>query len=256
MTFRAPRRLFKLFARIERAAARAQGKGYGEVTIEQEVRLLQSVLTAPPRLAIDVGGNVGDYTAELRRQNSILEIHAFEPSATNIERLKSRFASDTLFTLVPFALSDSTGSMTLFSDQPGSGMGSLTQRKLDHFNIAFETKESINTLRFEDYWQNHLRRRTIDLVKIDVEGHELAVLKGFGKALQATRVVQFEFGGTDIDTRTFFQDFWYLYKEAGFSIHRFTPFGLQAIVKYSESEECFAFTNFVAVNQRQPQSDG
>jgi FkbM family methyltransferase len=255
MTFKAPRRLFKLLGRIERAAAHAQGKGYSEVTIEQEVGLLLSVLPVPPRLAIDVGGNVGDYTAELRRQNPNLEIHTFEPSFTNIDRLKSRFESDVLFKLVPFALSDSAGSTTLFSDEPGSGMGSLTQRKLDHFNVAFETKESIKTLRFEDYWYRDLQSRPIDLVKIDVEGQELTVLKGFGKALRATQAVQFEFGGTDIDSRTFFQDFWYLFKEAGFSIFRFTPFGLHAIAKYSESDECFAFTNFVAVNQRQIHSD-
>lgn len=61
-------------------------------------------------------------------------------------------------------------------------MASLTQRKLDHLNIAFETTESIKTLRFEDCWFQELQNRPIDLVKIDVEGHELKVLKGFGKA--------------------------------------------------------------------------
>jgi hypothetical protein len=36
-------------------------------------------------------------------------------------------------------------------------MGSLTQRRLDHLNIAFETTESIKTLRFEDYWFQELK---------------------------------------------------------------------------------------------------
>lgn len=255
MTLKAPRHLFKLLGRIERAAAHAQGKGYDEVTIEREVKLLQSALTTRPRLAIDVGGNIGDYTAELRRQNPNLEIHTFEPSVTNIDKLKSRFKGDRLFNLAPFALSDLAGSTTLYSNEPGSGMGSLTQRTLDHLNIAFETTESIKTLRFEDYWFQELQNRPIDLVKIDVEGHELKVLRGFGKALWATQAVQFEFGGTDIDSRTFFQDFWRLFKESEFSVFRFTPFGLQAISEYSESHECFAFTNFVAVNQRQIHPD-
>lgn len=42
MTFKAPRHIFKLLGRMERAAAHAQGKGYDEVTIEQEVKLIQS----------------------------------------------------------------------------------------------------------------------------------------------------------------------------------------------------------------------
>ena len=118
-------------------------------------------------------------------------------------------------------------------------------------HIDFDTRETIRAIRFEDYWTEQLHGRALDMVKIDIEGHELAALKGFGLALAATRVIQFEFGGTDIDTRTFIQDFWYLFRDAGFRIYRFTPFGLQGIDHYSEREECFAFTNFVAVNQRQ-----
>src|ERR1700752_5294579 len=76
--------LFRILNFVERAAAYAQGKGYGAVTIEQEVRQLLLLLKTKPRLAIDVGGNVGDYTAELRRRNARLDIHTFEPSATNV----------------------------------------------------------------------------------------------------------------------------------------------------------------------------
>ncbi|MFN4276647.1 MAG: FkbM family methyltransferase [Ferrovibrio sp.] len=232
-------------------AARAQGKGYSSATLEQEIALLQSPLKPPPALAIDIGGNVGDYTAELRKRNAALEIHVFEPSRTNIDKLNARFKDDPLILVCPYALSENSGSATLYADHLGSGMGSLTQRRLKHFNIAFEAAETVETLRFEDYWKSHLHGRNIDLVKIDVEGHELTVLKGFGSAITVTKVVQFEFGGTDIDTRTYFQDFWYYFNEARFSLFRMTPYGLQKLTNYAESDECFVFTNFVAVNDRQ-----
>ncbi|WP_445778772.1 hypothetical protein [Shewanella sp.] len=45
------------------------------------------------------------------------------------------------------------------------------------------------------------------MIKIDIEGHELSVLKVFGAAIEATKVIQFEFGDCNIDTRTYFQDF-------------------------------------------------
>jgi len=136
----------------------------------------------------------------------------------------------------------------LFSDNPGSGMGSLTKRKLDHFNIAFEKSEAVEIIRFEEYWRENLEKRAIDLVKIDIEGHELNALRGFGDAINNTKVIQFEFGGCNIDTRTFFQDFWYFFNERNFAIFRITPFGSQYIDKYRESAEFFSTTNFLAVN--------
>ncbi len=249
MAFTAPKPFFKALNFIERVAAYAQGKGYGAATIEQEVDLLQSFLKEKPKLAIDIGGNVGNYTTQLRRKNPDLEIHTFEPSAANIEKLNVRFKNDSLINLVPVALSENAGAATLFSNAPGSGLASLTKRRLDHFNIAFDTSETITTSRFEDYWKEQLQKRPLDIVKIDVEGHEFAVLKGFGEALKATRVLQFEFGGSNIDTRSYFQDFWYFFEEQAFDIYRITPFGSEKITQYTESQEFFSTTNYLAVNK-------
>lgn len=35
--------------------------------------------------------------------------------------------------------------------------------------------------------------------------------------------VTFEFGGCNIDTRTYFQDYWYFFKTFGFRVFRITP---------------------------------
>jgi FkbM family methyltransferase len=241
---------FRLLYLIERAAAYGQGKGYGAASIEQEIKLLQRQLDVVPRLAIDIGGHVGNYTAELRKRNPDLEIHTFEPSPVNVAKLRDRFKSDKSVHVVPFALSDAAGLLTLHSNEAGSALGSLTERRLDHFGIGFGVTESIDAIRFEDYWKTTLGSRPLDLVKIDVEGHELPVLNGFGGALQAARMVQFEFGGCNIDTRTYFQDFWYFFKDKGFALQRITPFGSQPIDRYKEFEETFSATNFIAVNRR------
>ena len=149
----------------------------------------------------------------------------------------------------PFAISDSVGAATLYSDNSGSGLASLTQRKLNHFGVDFSVKESIEVIRFEDYWYKVLHERRLDIVKIDIEGHELAALTGFGKAISFTSVLQFEFGGCNIDTRTFFQDFWYFFKEHEFDLYRITPLGLDRIFRYREIDEFFSTTNFIAVNR-------
>jgi len=59
-------------------------------------------------------------------------------------------------------------------------------------------------------------------------------------------VIQFEFGGCNIDTRIFFQDFWYFFKNNNFEIYRITPFGAAHKECYREFEECFLTTNYLA----------
>lgn len=239
----------ELAQHVEKLAQNIQGKGYGAASINQENELVHKLLGKKPNLAIDIGGNIGEYTAELRQRNPNLEIHTFEPSTTNIQKLNARFGSDKLIKVLPFAVSDKKGSATLFSNEAGSGLGSLTQRKLEHFNIDFNVTEAIGTIRLEDYWKSDLNERALDIVKIDIEGHELAALKGFGKAIDSTSVIQFEFGGCNIDTRTYFQDFWYFFKEHNFDIYRITPLGAEHIKNYRESDEYFSTTNYIAARK-------
>ena len=239
-----------LAPQIENIAAVIQGKGFGAASIEHEVNACFQLLNRAPRLVIDIGGNIGDYTAELRRRGPDIEIHTFEPSVTNIQKLRQRFVNEEKVVILPFAVSDKAGAAVLYSNAPGSGLGSLTQRRLEHSHIDFSVEESVATIRFESYWRDSLQERVLDLVKMDIEGHELAALHGFGEAIHATRVLQFEFGGCNIDTRTYFQDFWYFFKERGFDIHRITPLGAQKIQDYSTLHEHFSTANYVAVNQK------
>ncbi|MFB9174037.1 FkbM family methyltransferase [Roseibium salinum] len=117
---------------------------------------------------------------------------------------------------------------------------------MKHHKLEFNVSEQVRTLRFENYWIEKLQKAHIDICKMDVEGHELDVLSGFGEAIHHIDVIQFEFGGCNIDTRTFFQDFWYFFKEYDFEIYRITPFGPTKIKKYTEELEFFNTTNFIA----------
>ena len=86
-------------------------------------------------------------------------------------------------TVVPAGLSQLSRRATLYSNQPGSGLGSLTRRKLDHFNIDFNLTETIKLIRFAEYWVENLSQRPIDFIKLDIEGHELDLLEDMVDAL-------------------------------------------------------------------------
>ena len=242
--------LFRVGRGLERRGAWLQGKGFGYATIDQQVQAVLEVLDGPLTLAVDIGANVGEYAAALKRAKPPVEIHAFEPAALNLEKLRENFAGDPNVVIVPKAISDTSGSAVLFSDKPGSRLGSLTKRDLDHLNRTFDEQERVETITFLDYWRGALGGRTVDVVKLDIEGHELFALQGFGEALAHIRPVQFEFGGTNIDTRTYLHDFWLFFRTNDFTLHRITPFGAELVSVYRESDETFTTTNFIAVRNR------
>jgi hypothetical protein len=86
---------------------------------------------------------------------------------------------------------------------------------------------------------------------MDIEGHELDALSGAKRMFdnKSIDIVAFEFGGCNIDTRTFFQDFWYFFSGINMRIYRVTPSGyLYRIDSYKEIQEQFRTTNFVAMS--------
>ena len=77
----------------------------------------------------------------------------------------------------------------------------------------------------------------------------MEVLNGFGDLIFNTRLIQFEFGGCNIDTKTYFQDFWYYFLDKNFLIYRITPRGPKLLNFYNEIDEFFLTTNYVAINK-------
>ena len=238
--------LIKILNLIELSLARLQGKGWGSGTMKKEFASASSLLNKSPHLCVDIGGNKGFYTKEILSKFPMCKVVIFEPSKNNSNLLHSKFLDNENVTVEQKAVSNFDGEATLYSDRDSSGLASLTKRKLEHFDIAFEHFEKVAVIRFEDYWKSDLGSANVDFVKLDIEGHELDALKGFGEALNYINVIQFEFGGCNIDTRTFWQDFWYFFTENNFDLYRITPFGKIKIKKYRELDEFFSTTNFLA----------
>jgi FkbM family methyltransferase len=225
------------------------GIGYGALSIDSEIRSFKKFIPNA-KIFVDVGGNKGLYSMGLIKIFDFQKIHIFEPSIFNVEILKEKFLGNKKIIINNCGLSNVNSSATLFSDKSGSGLASLSNRKLDHFGIKFETMEEISLIRFDEYWDMNITEKYIDLLKIDVEGYELSVLKGVGNKIKNIKIIQFEFGGCNIDTKTYFQDFWYFFLENNFDIYRITPLGKFKISSYSESLERFQTTNYFCVNRQ------
>ena len=233
---------------VEKEMKILQGKGMGANSIEIEVdsaaKFLKSFKIDNP-VVFDVGANIGGYTEAFLNTMPNSSVFAFEPSSSAQKSLKTRFNGQTKVEIIPIALGKENSRLNLYSDRSESGLASLTKRRVQHFGIEMNYIESVQCRKLDDW----IIERGVypDFIKIDVEGHELDVLSGAVSCLSKVRVVQFEFGGCNIDTRTFFQDFWYFFANYGYSMYRITPFGAVPVLNYSEQDEYFSTTNYLAI---------
>ena len=226
-----------------------QGIGIS-ISQEAEVRLLRSLLdtkiTAP--VVFDVGANKGGYAQNiLNIFPKHTQLHCFEPSKEAFAHLRGCLTGQVV--KVNMGLSDHVGTVQLYSDEPGSTLASLKKRRLDHFNISFNQTEDVSVTTLDVYASQSGVTR-IDILKIDAEGHELSILGGGRGLFEQDRIgiVQFEFGGCNIDSRTFFQDFYYFFKEYSFSLFRMCRNGkLYPLVGYSELYEVPIYQNLIAL---------
>ena len=233
---------------LERLSQSAQGKGWnsGIKNEIESIHLLIEKLRIHEVVALDVGANIGDWSRALKQELPTCEIYAFEPGETAYALLREALGDVTGVFLNKSAVGAMSGDAILYSDQPGSSLASLTKRRLNHLNIDFTNSETIPVTTLDDWQSNNLHVHP-NILKIDVEGHELDVLKGATELLKSIRVIQFEFGGTNIDSRTYFQDYWYFFQPLGFTIFRLTPRGLTPVRNYTEASETFFFTTYYAV---------
>ena len=239
--------IFKIIERFILFLYKILGFGYRSGSIKNEVKSVKKLIVEG-KFFVDCGGNIGNYSSEILRVFPNSNLHIFEPSKYNIQILNSKFKNKKNVIINGEGLSNVNDESTLFSDKSGSGLGSLTKRRLDHFNIDFDYNEKIKLVRLDEYWNENIKSEYIDLLKIDVEGHEIQVLEGLGEKINNVRSIQFEFGGCNIDTKTYFQDFWYFFKNHNFTIFRISPLGIIEINKYKELYESFTTTNFICTN--------
>ena len=128
------------------------------------------------RPGIDVGAKVGMYTYRIRRHSS--EVIAFEPIPMLHQMLRAVFEGKR-GRIEPYAVSNQRGTaiLRLPYDHEGKGKyGYSTIEPANRFDpntIARTDTIEVETRRIDDY-----DLTDVGFIKIDVEGHELAVLEG------------------------------------------------------------------------------
>lgn len=136
-----------------------------------------------PKLILDVGANVGDVSLAALKTYPDCEVICFEPVGATFEVLKfNLFPYKNRVQLFNLALSDSSGDSEI-NITSFHGANSILRQSPAHAKINPHVteigKEKISLICL-DHFAREQRwvTRTVDLLKIDVEGHEYEVIKG------------------------------------------------------------------------------
>lgn len=223
---------------------------YQNDRVSGERHFLRNALRNRSGAVLDVGANVGDYSATLLAFNPQLEVHAFEPHPRTFERLRARTDLPRAV-LHNLAAGDSEGMLQLFDhdSNDGSVQASLYRDVIENLHGSQAVSHAVKVIRLDDYVRERGIRR-IALLKIDTEGHEFSVLQGLRATLDAgiIEVIHFEFNEMNVSSRVFMRDFWQLL--AGYDLYRLLPTGMIRLRRYGPIDcEIFAFQNIVAIRR-------
>jgi FkbM family methyltransferase len=160
----------------------------------------------PGMTVCDAGANVGELTVLFSRfVGPEGAVHAFEPVPSTFERLTAVIdaGARTNVVLNRVALAAESGfvTMNLYDDEHLSWSTVVQRpRRPGGADVLPVRREVVPALRLDDYCAREAIDR-VDLLKIDVEGAELDVLRGAESLLRSRGVAccVFEFGATTLE---------------------------------------------------------
>jgi len=191
---------------------------------------------------VDVGANIGDWSARVTRIAPMAVGILFEPNPAAADALRARFSDNKRITIIQAAASNKAGRVRFFQEAACGETSSLVPGSSNPNAIQIEVRTiSLSETLHEMNWS------TVDFVKIDAEGNDFDVLQGAKESLQkrAIRVLQFEYNaawalnGSTLAKAIRFLD------EFGYSTRVITPKG-PIEYNYSEFRDFFRYCNFVA----------
>lgn len=194
-------------------------------------------------VVFDVGANKGAYAEAILKCNKAALVHCFEICPPTFGKLVESMGQNPNVTINAFGLSDLEGEISVHYCPDQDTLTSSVA-----VVCSGDTKEVVAEVRTgKSYCYAH-KIDHVDFLKIDVEGGEYAVLKGFADLLSAAKIsiIQFEYGMVNIESRHLLKDFYKILTDAGYTVGKLYPDHVR-FKDYEYADENFLGPNYVAV---------
>lgn len=202
-----------------------------------EYRFFKQIIERFAKVIFDVGCRFDSVFSKFEG-----DVHYFEPNTEFIEKLKP-LAHNTNSYFNNFGLSDKNESLEYYNEQQ-----SFVHRKLTHPDTYMNwTKSVFEVKRADEYIQKN-NIESIDFLKIDTEGFEFNVIKGFGDEIQKVKVIQFEYGGTFIDSGDKLKDVIEYLAKYGFGSFHYLKY--EGMIPLNTLEDHYEYSNIVCFNSK------
>jgi FkbM family methyltransferase len=122
-----------------------------------------------PRTILDLGANIGASVLWFRRRYPDAEIHAVEPDARSLEKLRRNVADLPAVTVHAVALAGEDGTRAFYEAERGWSSSLLAEAAWGGH------AETVTTLTLDALVRDRVGRDRVDLLKLDVEGAEWEV---------------------------------------------------------------------------------
>jgi FkbM family methyltransferase len=147
---------------------------------EKDVRLAIENETKKGMIVLDIGANVGGHTLDFAKNVGPQgKVYAFEPTDYAYKKLLTNCSLNPTFSIIPLQIGLTDHLNTALPEHISSSWD-LTKNPKEANKLDFGFAHSIKNARqlSLDQWVDENQINQIDLVKIDVDGHETKVLRG------------------------------------------------------------------------------
>lgn len=147
---------------------------------------------SPGDVYIDIGANLGFMSLNAEKiVGPTGKVISFEPDPKILPILKNNISiNNSAILLVEKAVCDKEGT-EVFNIATESGLSRLDNKQQNLFGMELSEKVTVETNTLDNFLAELLPNRPIQFIKIDVEGHELRILRGADSTLKKYRPTLF-----------------------------------------------------------------
>lgn len=220
----------------------------GNFEVNGETALVEALSGKGMATVLDVGANVGRWSAMCRRFHPEAAIHAFEIVPDTFGMLEENLGDDPGAVLNSIGLLDFEGALPVYTFSDNNEVATCFEYPHSGVRSTIEGRCTRGDLYLEEAGIDH-----VDFLKLDVEGAEPKVLTGFSSAFEkeAVSLVQFEYGKVNILSRCLLRDHYEFFQSRDFVVGKLYP-NRVAFKEYDFEDEDFMGYNYVACTRRRP----